>query len=243
MTILGRLLTDVFDIVFPRYCPMCGRRMLHDEEAVCITCLLHLPRTDYYTGHNEENIITKLLSGQLDIVRGTAYLYYLADSEVGRIVHAFKYYGQEDVAYMIGRVMATDLMEKDFFEGIDILIPIPLSQKRRRWRGYNQCEALCSGISEVTGIPIVRNAVKRKTFRKSQTKLGRIMRMQNVEQDFILRNAAHKHLNGKHVLLVDDVITTGATIKACGRALEGIEDIKISILALCHATNRVKTSS
>jgi ComF family protein len=130
----------------------------------------------------------------------------------------------------MGRVMANELQTADFFSDIDVLLPVPLASKRLRQRGYNQSEQLAKGISDITHLPIVTKALRRKHFQQSQTTLNRWQRQENVTDTFQLKE---EHLlQGKHVLLIDDICTTGATLIACANALKDIEDIRISVLTL-----------
>ena len=133
----------------------------------------------------------------------------------------------------MGRMMARELQKSDFFEGIDAIVPIPLAKKRQRQRGYNQSEMLATGVSEITGLPIYNKVVKRTTFEGSQTNRGRWERNENVEKVFQLTDS--EALHGKHILIIDDVVTTGATIIACAKELSKAEDVRFSILALGFA--------
>ena len=133
----------------------------------------------------------------------------------------------------MGRLMAKEVESSGFFDGIDLLIPIPLARSRQRQRGYNQCTMLARGVSEVTGIKVVESVIMREKFERSQTRLDRWERMENVEGLFGLRDP--QSLQGKHVLLIDDVMTTGATICACSKPLQQVEGIRISVLTLGFA--------
>ena len=126
--------------------------------------------------------------------------------------------------------MAHEMQMARFFDGIDVLLPVPLSRKRKRQRGYNQSEMLARGISEVTGLPIVTKAVRRLNFQRSQTSLTRQERRENVEGTFVLQRP--ELIENKHVLLIDDICTTGATIVACGEAIKAVKGIHVSVLTL-----------
>ena len=149
---------------------------------------------------------------------------------MAQLVYELKYHGRPDIGEDMGRLMAYEMQLARFFDGIDVLLPVPLSKKRLRQRGYNQSEMLARGVSEVTGLPVVTKALRREHFQKSQTLLNRQERRENVEGTFILKRP--ELLEGKHVLLIDDICTTGATLLACGEALRAVNGIRISILTL-----------
>ena len=155
-------------------------------------------------------------------------IYYEPHSEVARIVYDMKYRERPDVAEDMGRLMANEMMMARFFDGIDLLLPVPLSPKRLRQRGYNQSERLACGISDITHLPVVTKALRRKHFLKSQTQLSRHERQENVTDMFELYDDTL--LRDKHVLLIDDICTTGATLIACADAIKDVEGIRISIL-------------
>lgn len=240
------LLRAVFDMIFPRFCPMCGARLTLGEEGICSPCVLHLPRTDYYKNPTE-NTLAKMLWGHFNVERAVAYIFYRKDSDVARAVQAMKYRANTDLCFHLARLMAQEITsdgegEYGFFDGIDLIVPVPTSRNRRRERGYNQSEVLAYGISSITHIPVEREALIRTRFQGSQTRLSRRGRLENVEGSIMLseNNKTRERLKNRHVLIVDDVFTTGATVIACASAMEHIEGIKISVLTLCHATTKPK---
>lgn len=177
-----------------------------------------------------DNPMARLMWGKFAIERACALYYYEPKSEMAEIVYSLKYRNRPELGRIIGQVMAQRLQPKMFFDGIDALVPVPLSKQRQRERGYNQAEELTRGLSETTKIPIYNKVVRRTAFATSQTHLNANERLENVEHVFQLVDAqkiAHKHL-----LLVDDVITTGSTITACARELQKAPDVKISVLTL-----------
>ena len=165
-----------------------------------------------------------------NIQKAAALFYYHPHSETAQLVYRLKYNNRPDIGEDMGRVMASEMQLSDFFSDIDILLPVPLSRKRLRQRGYNQSEQLAVGISDVTHLPIVTKALRRKDFHQSQTTLNRWQRQENVADTFQLKDA--QQLQGKHVLLIDDICTTGATLIACADALQDVEGICISVLTL-----------
>lgn len=226
------LWTKLLDIIAPRTCAQCGARLAPTEEGVCLGCLLELPRTEHWR-QPYDNPVAHLFWGRLDIEKAAAYFHYVSGSEAARIIHAMKYYGRYDLGETLGRVAAREFAAEGFFRDIDIIVPVPLARNRRRHRGYNQSEEIARGVAQTTGLPMETKAIKRKKYRKSQTSLSRLERLENVEGIFTLASA--ERLEGKHVLIIDDVVTTGATIIACASQLAAIPGIKISVMALATA--------
>ena len=219
----------VLDLISPRQCMVCGKRLAVTEHSVCSACYLHMPRTTYQFTPLD-NLMTQLFWGQAPIERAASLMYYEPHSECARLIYALKYGNHPDIGEDLGRMMAEEMMMAGYFDGIDVLLPVPLSRRRQRQRGYNQSEMICRGISEKTGIPVVTKAVRRLHFKQSQTALTRQQRQENVADMFELRDGSK--LEGKHVLLVDDICTTGATLTACADVLKAITGIRLSVLTL-----------
>ena len=179
--------------------------------------------------------MAKMFWGQIPIERATALFYYEPHAETANILYEMKYKNHPEIGEVMGRLMARELQMSNFFEGIDGIIPVPLAKKRQRQRGYNQSHELAKGISEITGFPIYNKVVKRTVFEGSQTSLGRWERNENVEQVFELKDAST--IQDKHLLIVDDVVTTGATIIACAKELCKAGGVRISVLSLGLAKN------
>ena len=174
--------------------------------------------------------MAKTFWARFPIERAAALFYYETGSKVSRPIQLLKYFNRPDLGEELGRFVAHEFQEKEFFEGISYIIPIPLTKERLKKRGYNQSEMIAKGISKVISIPVRTNVIARKKFASSQTKNDRLERMMNVEDAFILQNT--DQLEGKHILIVDDIVTTGSTVAACGRELGKIRDIKISVLSI-----------
>ena len=219
--------TRLLDFISPRLCVVCGKRLAPSERSVCSACLLHFPRTTFQFTP-EDNPMAQLFWHLAPIERAAAYVYYEPHSEMAQIIYQLKYGQRPDIGEDMGRLMAVEMGYARYFEGIDALLPVPLSIKRLRQRGYNQSEHLAYGIHEITGLPIITKALKRKHFIQSQTKLSRHERQENVADMFLLNDATK--LRNKHVLLIDDICTTGSTLLACADAIKHIEGIRISIL-------------
>jgi len=219
-------------LFFPRYCAACGRRLQEEEIGLCKHCWEHLPRTNYHL--QEDSLAEKLFWGKFPLGRVTAYYHYRPGSSFAEIVHLIKYRNRPELGITMGRLMAEELMQTSFFEGVDLLIPVPLHKKRFRQRGYNQSERLATGISQLTAIPVATNLVSRNRHTETQTHKTAQERYENMRQVFQL-DVSPEILTGKHVMLVDDVLTTSATLTACADVFKDIPDITISILTLAVA--------
>lgn len=228
MRTITKLWKQLCDLVSPRACVVCGRRLPVATDVLCPVCQLHLPRTGFQQTP-EDNLLARLFWGIIPIERAVAFCYYSPASGTARAVYDMKYHHRPDVGVALGRLMATELQPSGFFDGIDLLVPVPLAPRRLRERGYNQSCQLALGVSRVTGLPVSEDVVCRTTFTSSQTQLSRQNRQENVEGVFLLRQA--ERLKGRHVLLIDDVITTGATVTACARELLRAENVRVSLLS------------
>ena len=231
---LGRSLINA---LFPRYCCVCGRRLLIGERDLCLTCLINLP----YTHINGErgNVLERIFwNPDYRVERADSLLYYHSKAQSCNIYFQFKYYHHPEIAVHFGEMMAQNLIHTDFFDGIDCIVPIPLAPKRLKKRGYNQSERLAHGISLVTNIPVDTTSVIRTTNNGTQTHLTAEDRAQNVSNIFALSDTPT--LAGKHVLIVDDVITTGSTTKSCVKVIAQLPDVKFSILSLGLSTRNKK---
>ncbi|MBQ7421540.1 MAG: ComF family protein [Prevotella sp.] len=224
----------VLDIVAPRSCLICGRRLSVTEEAICTSCNMRLPRTGF-ASEPHENEMARLFWGRIPVERCAAWIRFEPKSQVSNIIYQMKYYGHSEIGMQLGNMVARDFDGMGFFEGINAILPIPLTRKRERQRGYNQSLEFARGVSEVTALDIENKAVRRKSFRGSQTRKDWWERQDNVEGVFELMDSEQIH--GKHILIVDDVLTTGATVAACARELLKAEGVKISVLTLAFAKN------
>jgi ComF family protein len=224
--------TRLFDLISPRQCVVCGERLTVTEQVVCGKCNLHLPRTGYqYSPY--DNVMAKLFWGQIPIERATAMFFYESHARTANIIYELKYKNHPEIGEVMGRMAAKELLMTDFFEGIEAIVPVPLAKKRERQRGYNQSLEIAKGIREATALPIYNKVVARTVFKGSQTNRGRWDRNENVEKAFLLTDG--ESVRGKHLLLVDDVVTTGATVIACAKELVKAGDVKVSVLSLGFA--------
>lgn len=231
LSALSRWLHEGIRIVFPEYCCICGQRLISGETFFCTSCLLSFPYTRIHGAPG--NVVERLFWARLSVCRASALLRYEVNSVSKNPILKLKYGDRPAAGGYLGRMMAQDLSDTDFFSGIDAIVPVPLHRDKYRKRGYNQSEMLSRGISEKTGIPVWTDVVERTSNTSSQTHLTTQQRMENVLGKFRLLRPSL--VRGKHLLLVDDVLTTGATVYACGQALSEGSDVRISVLVLALA--------
>lgn len=206
----------ILDFLMPRLCSACGERLTITDHGICMKCNWHLPRT-YFWLNPKENEMAQRFWVLIPIENAAALFFYRSHSPESKIVLEIKYDGKWNVAQDVGRMMANEFRDYGFFDGIDMIVPIPITKKRRRERGYNQSHEIAVGVHEITGLPIVDNAVERVKFSGSQTKRSAMERKENVKNVFRLKDSSR--IKDKHVLLIDDVVTTGSTIISCAEEL------------------------
>lgn len=189
---------------------------------------MDMPRTNYH--QITDNQMEQLLWGRVEVERATAWFFYTKGSPYNSLIHQLKYKGQKEIGCMAGRYLASEIKCSTFFNDIDFIVPVPLHPKRLRTRGYNQSEQIARGISDITGIPVRTSLIVRKKNTQTQTRRSRYTRIENMEEVFQLTSSDENE--GKHILLVDDIVTTGATIVSCANALQQEGNIRISIISL-----------
>jgi ComF family protein len=226
------LIDDFFSILFPRICAACGNSLWKNEEIICLSCEFHLPRTNFHL--SLENPVSCLFWGKVEIVSAASYLYFNKGNKVQLLIHKLKYKERKDIGSYLGRHYGQELILSPFFNTVQIIVPVPLHIKKEKQRGYNQSEQFAIGLGETMKIVVKTDAIRRKRETETQTKKSRFRRWQNVFEVFEIKNPGP--LQNKHVLLVDDVITTGATLESCIRALSSINGIRISVVTIAVAT-------
>ena len=228
-----KLFKSLINLLFPRVCAACGTLLLESEDTVCTTCRFLLPKTGYE--NNPDNPLAQIFYGQMPFNAVTAEFFFSKTGKVQHLIHGLKYHHCRENGIFLGQEIGKSLLKAPDYQGIDFIVPIPLHPKKEKIRGYNQSHVIAEGIHEITNIPIAEKSLVRSVFTDTQTKKSREERYQNVKDIFELKKP--EKLHGKHVLLVDDVLTTGATIMSAGKALLHAEGIKISVATVACAGN------
>jgi len=230
-TVLRRLADDLFSLIYPRLCLICSRDLPPYTHSFCLSCKLALPETNFHL--LEENPFTDRFWGRLPLESGAAMLYFRKHGTTQRLMHRLKYQGKKEIGVELGRRYGLHLKGSPCFRGLDGIVSVPLHPKRKRARGYNQSDCFAQGLSESLGIPHWPNALLRPVETESQTTKSRFERLENMQDAF--RVAQPKLLRRKHILLVDDVLTTGATLEACALKLLEIPETRVSMATIAIA--------
>lgn len=228
--LLTSIVYDLCGLFYPRVCAGCNETLLKNEEWLCTSCLYKLPRTNF---HNDTtNEVSQMFWGRARIEYAAAFLCFQKKGIVQAILHKIKYKGEKELGVFMGKLYGFELRDS-VFTGIDVIIPVPLHWKKYKERGYNQSEMLAQGLSEAMGIPIDTQSLKRKIANPTQTRRHRYERWLNVNEIFEVVYPAN--IENKHVLLVDDVVTTGATLESCANVLLDCNNTRVSIVTLAKA--------
>jgi ComF family protein len=211
---LTSLLSPLVHLFYPHCCEVCGTDLPKADELLCLRCQQALPATNFH--RYPDNPVSLIFNGRVPVQQATAAYYYSKSSGLQQLIHQFKYKQRPDIATWLGRQMGYMLQESSWLPAIDCIVPVPLFPRKEKLRGYNQATLLANSIGHVTQLPIQPKALSRQIFTSTQTRKGRTGRWQNVADVF---QANDTFINKQHVLLVDDVITTGATTEACCNAL------------------------
>ncbi len=225
------MLNDFIALIYPRNCVACGNLLFKHEEQLCNYCYLNLPKTNFH--ELQKNPVDILFYGRTPILFASSFYSFIKKGSIQKVLHAIKYKHNKDLAVLVGKWYAEDLKEHTIISKADFIVPVPLHSKKFKIRGYNQSEEFARGLSEGLNISINTEVLKRKEFTATQTKKSKYERWENVEDVFELN--APEIFTNKHIVLVDDVITTGATIEACCQLLQQIKGIQISVLSIAYA--------
>ncbi|WP_299670361.1 ComF family protein [uncultured Polaribacter sp.] len=223
-----KLLKDFFYLFYPKICANCNEQLLQNEHVICTFCRHDLPLTNFKS--YKENTVSKIFYGRVTIKKAYALLVFRKESITKNLIHELKYRGNEDVGIFFGNWLGEILAENNEFSDVDFIIPVPIHPKKRKIRGYNQVTKFGESLSSHLKIPFVENILIRKSSTKTQTLKARFERFNELETKFFLEDTAY--FKNKHVLIIDDVITTGATLEACSLELLKTSGIKISILTM-----------
>lgn len=225
-------LRNIAEIAFPNNCLSCQKNLLGKEETICDKCLEELPETNYFK--QQDNPTAQLFWGRCDVEHAAALFYVNKHNSIHHLIHQLKYFKKTSIGECFGKLAGTKLLNSEsLFRPIDVIMPVPLHWKKEKVRGYNQSLYFAKGISEITKIPIDEKTLIRTKENISQTRKTKYERWENV--DSIFETGKSENIIGKHLLLVDDVITTGATLEACIHALKKVENVKVSIFSIATA--------
>ncbi|WP_303309686.1 ComF family protein [Hymenobacter sp. BT730] len=222
---------DFVSLVFPRVCLACADSLARGEEHICTSCRTELPYTDYHLLPADANPLARRFWGKVPVRYAFSYLRFLQHGRVQHLLHQLKYQGQQEVGLVLGRWYGYELAEKGFTQEFDLIIPVPLHPRKLAKRGYNQADCFAEGLAQGLQVPWLPNVLRRTEHTSSQTRKNRVERWENVASVFEVPNPAA--LSGLHVLLVDDVLTTGATLEACAVMLlaAGCREVSIATIA------------
>ena len=225
---MNRWIKSLIDLFYPQVCICCGAPFVEGEEYLCSECIINLPRTGFHL--RPENATEQLFWGKVAIEKASSFLHFKKGGITQQIVHHLKYKGEQKLGIIMGRLMANEMRGGSFFDGIDLIVPVPLHKNRLKSRGYNQAEQIAIGLSEITGIPVCSNDLYRSIENDSQTSRNVFRRWLNVRHIFLLKEASL--FSEKHILIVDDVLTSGATLVSCIETVERNVFCRVSVLTL-----------
>ncbi len=228
---MRQYIEDFLSLIQPRLCFACSTPLAAGEKVVCLDCLYHLPKTDFH--HDPINPVAKIFWGRYPVEHAAACFYFRKGGKLQHLMHQFKYRKHPEIGQFIGNYYGSELRQSIVFKAVDMVIPVPLHWKKLRKRGYNQSTVFGQGIAESMNVPLENNQLIRQEFTETQTRKSRFNRWQNVENKFVIKDP--DKLRGLTILLVDEVITTGATLEACCHAFDPVEDVKICIAAVAYA--------
>jgi ComF family protein len=227
-----RVWDDFVSLLFPRLCLACEQPLPYDEPFICLDCQLDLPQTDFHK--HKINAFTERFEGRLSVRSATALYYFTKHSKTQHLIHKIKYHDKREAAITLGFMLGNKLLESLYFKNIDYIIPVPMHADKELRRGYNQADFFARGISESMDIPVLFDVLKKIKKTDTQTHKSRLERFNSVEDAFVLNTPSV--VEGKNVLIVDDVMTTGATLEACAQTiLKTYPDVKISFATIAYS--------
>ncbi len=225
------MLSDFISLIYPRNCVGCGNSLFKHEDEICNYCYLNLPKTNFHL--QPDNIVQNLFYGRVDLELASSFYLFHKKGNVQKILHAIKYKGNKELAVLVGKWYADELLSDTRIMQSACIIPVPLHPLKYKQRGYNQSEEFAKGLAKGLNIALNTTVLTRTEFTSTQTRKNKFERWENVEDKF--KVDLTEDLKNKYVILVDDVITTGATIEACCQTLKQIEGVKINVLSIAYA--------
>ncbi|MBA2610701.1 MAG: ComF family protein [Bacteroidetes bacterium] len=229
------LINDFMSLIYPRHCEACVNGLFKHETYICNHCKLTLPKSNYHK--NGQNELNQTFAGRVPLNYGLCFYLFEKSGKVQKLLHAIKYEDQKELAQFIGELYAQELAKEGTLAEVDVIVPIPLHKKKLKLRGYNQSEWFAKGLAKALEKPLDIDSFERAHETSTQTKKKKYQRWENVEGIFTIKD--HNALINKHILLVDDVITTGATIEAAWMALKNVEGIKLSVASIAFAARKL----
>lgn len=219
------------ELLFPQLCVVCGDKLIEQEKWICLHCLHHIPRTNFH--REPENPVAQLFYGRVQIEFATSFFYFSKGSKYQTLLHNLKYKGMKELGEEIGKHFGIDLLQSPDFSSVDVICPVPLHPQKEKKRGYNQSWWIASGMALQMQKELSDDNLKRVTATETQTRKSRFERWTNVEGIFELSDP--DAFSGKHILLIDDVVTTGSTLEACAQTIISTTDARVSIATLATA--------
>ena len=227
-----KLINNIVSLFYPRLCAACGDALQQNEQCLCLDCMLHLPETQFHKEHF--NPLRSVFDGRVPVEEVTALMSYKKANHTQKILHNLKYNGQKEIGAILGEYLGGQLLTEERWRGVRYILPIPLHPKKQRKRGYNQSEWIAMGLSKGMGIPYLTDVLVRTEFTDTQTRKSRFARWQNVKEVFAVQHP--EKVEHAHVLVCDDVLTTGATTEAAIRKLLEVEGVRVSVATLAATT-------
>ena len=217
-------------LIYPNLCVACGNSLVGNEKVICLSCRYKIPKTNYW--ETDDNAVSQSFYGRIYLQKACSYFFFNKGSIYRKLIHKLKYNGQKDIGIALGKYFGNELNKVSWCEGMDILVPVPLYHKKQYKRGYNQSMCIAQGLSDATGLPIIIDVLVKVSDTDSQTQKGRFERWENVGNVFKVINP--KEFDNKHILLIDDTMTTGATLEACAQAILSACNCKVSVATLAY---------
>ena len=223
-------LKDFLSLVYPEICLVCSKSLFKHEKVICMKCYHHLPRARF--ADDPRNPAAQVFWGRVPLEMVITGFLYNKGNAIQQLIHTFKYRGNKNIGIFLGGELGNEISGISAFDDISFILPVPLHPKKQKKRGFNQSEVIAKGIAAKINAEVNTNILFRKSFSASQTRKSKYERWENVESIFALKN--EKTIENKHILLIDDVITTGATIEACVLCLLKTKGVRVSVVALAY---------
>ena len=229
--LVNEMLKGFVGLFWPNVCACCASGLTRGEEYICSHCMYELPATNFHK--EDDNPVAQIFWGRATVQHATSGYYFRKGNRIQKLIHQVKYSGQKEMGRVLGREIGKSLRDS-CFNDVDLIAPVPLHQQKYRKRGYNQSEWIAFGVAETLNKPLDAQTLVRRVFTATQTRKKRFERWVNVDSGFGLTTP--DSFTGKHILLIDDVITTGATLEACIHAVLSANEAKVSVATLAWAS-------